>query len=314
MYQSNLSSYYLGGAFTAGLQELALYPNNWSVTQTHSGYWLHPMGFDAARKGGYINILLSRYKIKSYVYEADLIAWTNGVNHLQTTQPWIWGTFLEKIDPSYQQACIVPNVGGDRIALNLQDTLERYQTIQNKMLMKGYPNTFLFYSPPSPASIKYQDILLNGRIDNLPYIEYLVMYANLSGIALDYPASLYLANSANKAKDLAKQAWNVCQKHNISLLWVFNGGDSHTKQAVNAIYKDGIFPNSFAIDNFASVDNSGVPETNQESMSGQIYQLIINDNKSNDAISFRLIIINIFNLYIIALMFTLGYFVYNNMR
>jgi hypothetical protein len=279
---TRITSYYLGGAYGYGLSQLAKNPKDWTGAQ-HSGYWLHPMGFAAARDGNFANTLLSRYQVKQYVYEADLMAWTDGTNPVQTNSPWCWGQWLEQIDSSYKQSFFAPWVAGDRIANSLQDVTNRYIDLNNRMSSKGYTNTFFFYAPPSPESIQVADNLLHGRVNGKPYIQYAIERAGLKGIAIDYPAGLYLADafpsnfppgSASKCRQLALQAWQIAQALNIPLVWVFNGADSNTREAMDKIHANGIHPKSFAIDNFASSTKSGTPEWDKSSMSGQLRQLM----------------------------------------
>jgi hypothetical protein len=277
------SKYYLGGAFTYGLKGLSSNPSAWSTSAHVSGYWLHPMGFDAARQQGYAKTLLSRYGVKSYVYEADLLGWSDGTNPVQTNSPWCWGQWLEQIDPTYKQAFMAPWVAGDRIANVLQDTTNRYIDITNRMRSQGYQNVYFFYAPPSPEAISVADGLLNGRVNNVPYIQYAVQRAGLKGIAIDYPAGLYLAKefpssfpvgSADKCRKLAKQAWNIAQTLGIPLIWVFNGADANTRQAMDAIHAAGIYPQTFAVDDFADPNRAGVPEYDPATLSGQLRQLL----------------------------------------
>ena len=172
-------SNYLGGAFDKGLRDLSSFPNDWATTRQKSGYWLHTMGFAAAQSGGYSKTLLSRFAVKSYVYEADLMAWTDGSNPTQTNSPWCWGQWLEEADPSFKQAFFAPWVAGDRIANLLQDVTNRYIDITNRMKSHNYVNTYFFYSPPSPESISVADSLLNGRVNGMPYIEYVITRVGL---------------------------------------------------------------------------------------------------------------------------------------
>jgi hypothetical protein len=273
----------LGGAFEKGLLDMANQPSQWSSVRKVSGYWLHPMGFSAARDHGFAQKLLGLYAIKRYVYEADLLAWTDGSNPTQTNSPWCWGKWLEDIDPSYQQAFFAPWVAGDRIANLLQDTTNRYIDLNTRMSSHGYKNTFFFYSPPSPESIGVANNLLNGRVNGIPYIQYAIERAGLKGIALDYPAGLYLANefpsnfpvgSANKCRQLAAQAWSIAQALNIPLVWVFNGADAQVREAKRAIEANGIRPRQYVVDNFADPNRAGTPESSASSMSGQVKQLM----------------------------------------
>ncbi len=105
----------------------------------------------------------------------------------------------------------------------------------------------------------------------------------MKGIALDYPAGLYLANafpsnfpagSAEKCRQLALQAYQIAQKLNIPLVWVFNGNDGNTRQAMDSIHAHGIYPSSWAIDNFADSNRAGTPESNGSTLSGQARQLM----------------------------------------
>ena len=47
--------YYLGGAYSPGLKDLALYPDKWTHTAKNAAYWIHPIGFAAAEKDGFIH-------------------------------------------------------------------------------------------------------------------------------------------------------------------------------------------------------------------------------------------------------------------
>ena len=284
-----LNRYYLGGAFSPGLKDLAKYPEKWAHTATKSGYWMHPMGFSAAEKEGFIQELLSKYAHKSYVYEMDLMGWTDGTNKIQTNFPWCWASGaegvrgLEEIDPSYKMAFYAADVGGERVADSLEDVTDRYRQLKAKMSSRNYNNSYFFYSPADPGSLQRMDTLLNKRAGNLSFVDYVVTKAGLQGIALDFPAGLWMAtkfppsfppNSCENAKRLAKQAYEICKRHGIPLVWVFNGGDADTAEAKKSIEKYGIYPSAYVVDNFSKPNRTGVPETDPASMSGQVFQML----------------------------------------
>ena len=131
------------------------------------------MGFAAAKSGGYIKDLLSKFHVKSYVYEADLMAWTDGTNPTQTNSPWCWGDNLQQIDPSFKQAFFAPWVNAEKIANELQDITNRYIDISNRMKSHGLDDTYFFYAPPSPEGINNA-----GRIFIFLLFHFLEKYNN----------------------------------------------------------------------------------------------------------------------------------------
>lgn len=275
--------HFIGGAFQKGLQDLANSPQAWLTTAANSGYWLHPMGFAAAKANQFAGPLLSHYKHKYYVYEMDLMGWTDGTNPVQTKTPWVWGEQLQQIDPSYHQAFYAAMVGGDHIAAQLQDVTNRYLGLQAKMTSRGYKDSYFFYSPPSPEVLNNMNAILNGKVGDKSLIEYVVHRVGMQGIALDFPAGLFLASkfpasfppdSAANSKLLAKQAYEIAKKYNIPLVWVFNGADSDTLQAKQAIEAFGIHPTRWAVDNFADKERAGTPESDKSTLAGQLRQLL----------------------------------------
>ena len=135
------------------------------------------MGFAAAEKGGFIRELLSNYAHKSYVYEMDLMGWTDGSNPTQTNFPWVWASGakgvrgLEEIDSSYKMAFYAADVDGKRLADSLEDVTNRYRQLKAKMSSRNYNNSYFFYSPACPGSLERMDTLLNKRAGNLSFVD-----------------------------------------------------------------------------------------------------------------------------------------------
>ena len=264
---------FVGGTFDRPLRDMATHPSEWAQTAAGSGYWLHPMGFAAANQGGYLLSLLKQYGVKEYIYEADLMAWTDGTNPVQTNTPWVWGSMLEQMYPTMKQRFFAPWVNAQRLAQDLDDTVNRYAILVNKMKSVGKQNTFVFYAPPSPEGLEFADVLLNNRRDGITYLEYVVRHSGANGIALDYPASLYVSENYPKARHLALQAYQVAKKLNIKFAWVFNGNDANTSEAVNIMRQQGIHPNFVGVDDFANANQVGVPESKHSSLTGQALQI-----------------------------------------
>lgn len=78
---------FLGGAFDATCRSLALEPARWSGVAARTAFWAHPMGVGAAMDGNYLPALLSRFGVKKFFYEQDLLAWSDGSNPTQTNTP-----------------------------------------------------------------------------------------------------------------------------------------------------------------------------------------------------------------------------------
>ena len=112
------------------------------------------MGVGAAKDAGYLPMLLSRFGVKQFVYEMDLLAWSDGTNPVQTNTPECWATWIREADPSMQCLLYAPWVEGNRVVDATDDTVNRYAQIRGKMDATGYAGKgYFFTAPPSPASI-----------------------------------------------------------------------------------------------------------------------------------------------------------------
>lgn len=272
---------YVGGAFEATQRDLAFEPTKWSTVAPKVGAWCHPMGVGVAKDGGWLPQLLSRFGKKRFVYEMDLLAWSDGTNPLQTNTPSCWADWIRQADPSFQCDFYCPWVAGDRLADQLDDTRNRYAQIRGKMDAAGYPGKgYFFYAPPCPESISRADELLASKREGVCHVEYVVKTAELRGVCIDFPGHLYMASaypaifpagSADKCRALAKQAFDVSKKLGIPFVWCFNGAEdgATVKAALDAAKKNGIVPDVVGIDNFADASRRGTPETDAKSVTGQ---------------------------------------------
>ena len=270
---------FLGGAFDATQRSLAGQPEAWPTVSPTAGFWAHPMGVGAAKDAGYLPMLLSRFGVKRFVYEMDLLAWSDGSNPVQTNDPACWATWIREADPSMQCAFYAPWVEGNRLVDATDDTVNRYAQIRGKMDASGYAGKgFFFTAPPSPASIMAMDRLLTAKRNGVPIVEYVIKTAGLRGVALDFPAGLWLApafgaefppGSADKCRRFAKMCFDITRKMGIPFVQVFNGSDSTVSKALDSMKAFGIVPDSIGVDNFADPARSGVPETDPSSVAGQ---------------------------------------------
>lgn len=270
---------FLGGAFQATQQDLANDPARWRTVAARCGYWAHPMGLALAKDQGWLPTLLSRFAVKRFVYEQDLQAWSDGSNPIQTDTPSCWGDWLRQADPSFQCEFYCPWVAGDRLAGALDDTARKYAQIRQRMDAAGYSNKgWFFYAPPSPEAIACADTLLNARRDGLCYVEHVVRAAGLKGVALDYPASLWLAErfparyppgTGDKCRALARQAHDVARRCGIGFAVVFNGSDASVAAALDSMTDAGLTFDYVGVDNFSAQKRRATPETDPSTVAGQ---------------------------------------------
>jgi hypothetical protein len=270
---------FIGGAFDATQRSLAAQPDLWPTVAPKAGFWAHPMGVGAAKDAGYLPMLLSRFGVKKFVYEMDLLAWSDGTNPIQTNDPACWATWIREADPSFQCSFYAPWVEGNRVVDVTDDTVNRYAQIRGKMDATGYPGKgYFFTAPPSPDSIMAMDRLLSVKRNGMPIVEYVIRTAVLKGVALDFPAGLWLApafgpqfppGSADKCRAFAKACFDITRKMGIPYVQVFNGSDSSVAEALGSMKAAGIVPDMVGIDNFADPSRSGVPESDKKSVSGQ---------------------------------------------
>lgn len=275
------SRVYLGGAFQPAVQDLAGDPAGWPEVAARAGYWMHPMGLFDALNGGWLPELLSRFAVKSFVYEMDLQGWSDGSNPVQTATPSVWGDALRQSDPAFECQLYAPWVAGDKLADALDDTTAKYAQICARMDAAGYASKgYFFYAPPSPESIANADALLTAQRNGACYVEYVVRTAGLSGIALDFPAGLWLSpefpvqyppGSADKCRALAKQAHDVARRLGVGFAWVFNGSDdaATVQAALASIRAAGMVPDLVGIDDFSDPARRGTPESDPSTLSGQ---------------------------------------------
>lgn len=277
--QPKVAEVFVGGAFERCLRDLAFDAKGWASVAPRVGYWLHPMGMAVAKDGNWLGTLLSNFGVRRFVYEMDAMAWSDGTNPVQTNTPSCWADWLRAIAPDFQCEFYAPWIEGERLANMLDDTCARYRQIRLKMDAAGYAGKgYFFYAPPCPSSIANADSLLKTTRDGMSHIEYVLRNAGLKGVVLDFPASLYLANSygsafppdsASKCRLLAKQAHDVARKLKLPFGWVFNGAEADVRQAIAAIKGDGIALDFVGIDNFADAQRRGTPDSDPSSVSGQ---------------------------------------------
>ena len=273
---------FVGGAFYATQNDLAADPAGWPTVAPRVGYHLHPMGLIDSVNRGQLPTLLSRFGKKSFVYEMDLLAWSDGTNPLQTNTPQIWADVVRQNNPAFQCEFYAPWVAGDRLANLLDDTTNRFIQIRQKMDATGYTNRgYFFYAPPCPESIVNADTLLTAtKNGGMPYVEYVVRTAGLKGIVIDFPAGLWLSknfpasfppNSGDKCRLLAKQSHDICRRMGIPFVWTFNGSDagSLVTKALDSIKAAGMTIDVILVDNFSSTTERGTPESDPSSVTGQ---------------------------------------------
>ena len=273
---------FVGGAFFATQNDLTNDPNGWPTVASKVGYHLHPMGLVDSMNRGHLPTLLSRFGKKTFVYEMDLLAWSDGTNPLQTNTPQVWADVVRQNNPSFQCEFYAPWVAGDRLANLLDDTTNRFIQIRQKMDATGYPNKgYFFYAPPCPESIMNADTLLNAtKNGGMKYDEYVVRTAGLKGIVIDFPAGLWLSknfpanfppNSGDKCRLLAKQSHDACRRMGLPFVWCFNGSDagSLVTKALDSIKAAGMKIDTILVDNFSSQTERGTPETNPATVTGQ---------------------------------------------
>ena len=275
------SAVFVGGAFLATQHDLAHDAGGWPTVAAQTGYWCHPMGMAVARDQGWLPTLLSRFGKKRFVYEQDLLAWSDGTNPTQTTTPSCWGDWLKQSNPAFECEFYCPWVAGDRLAKFLDDTTNRYIAIRERMDRAGYASKgYFFYAPPCPESIVNADTLLGARKNGMSYVEYVVRTAGLKGICVDFPAGLWLSqhfpaqfppNSGDKCRQLAKQAHDVARSCGVPFVWVFNGSDACITPALDSIKAAGIKIDVVGVDNFADSQRKGTPETSDTTVSGQAF-------------------------------------------
>ena len=102
--------------------------------------------------------------------------------------------------------------------------------------------------------------------------------AGLRGVALDFPAGLWLSpvygaqfppGSADKCRRFAKVCFDITRRLGVPYVQVFNGADATVSEALESMKAAGIAPDVVCVDNFADAGRSGVPEDDPSSVSGQ---------------------------------------------
>jgi hypothetical protein len=97
-----LPKVYVGSAFPLCLSQMADNPEAWKEVAARVGFHLHPMCFFDGRDKGWLRRLLNQVAFKEWVYESDLLAWTDGSNPVQTNTPWCWRDYLREVAPEFK--------------------------------------------------------------------------------------------------------------------------------------------------------------------------------------------------------------------
>lgn len=269
---------FVGGANTTANQDMFVAPDQWRTVAAAAGLWAHPMGVGQYLMNGTLRQYLSRFALKRFVYEMDLLAWSDGSNPTQTNTPSCWGDWIMEADPAFACEFYAPWVDGDLLATNTELCTRLYAQIRTRMdAQPRYRGLGAFFTaPPSPMSIRHVDALIQGR-----QVEAVVRGAGLNGIAVDYPADLWLsgefgpefpAGSAAKCRIYMQNLFGLARRLGVKFAWVFNGdhGELVARALTDARTRWSIVPDYVCIDNFTQTNQiRGVPESNPATLAGQ---------------------------------------------
>lgn len=204
---------YCGPRFFVGGAYMALHNDLQSASiPSGVGYWLHPMGFNAAQP--IMPAVLRRFGTAQYAYEADLDDWTSGANPAQTTNPGMWGSMLNAAAGSptaWKCALFAAWAKSGDIASGA--CIPKYQGLFSKIRAWGCEQCFVFWSPPSEPSVAYQ------AMRSRPW-QKILSEAGATGAMVDHPAGR--ADCVDVSIDFLR----VAKSMGLTTAWVFNGADS----------------------------------------------------------------------------------------
>lgn len=227
--------YFVGGAFAPLVRDMAS-----RKMENGVGYHLHPMGYAVAKNEGFATKLLSNFSTKHYFYEADLDAWTDGTNPLQTNSPGVWGSFLNEAAPGWKCALFAPWAKSSDMA-NPDSAIRKYKQVFEKIRAWGCKQCWIFWSPPSEP--QYNAAVLG----NQTYAK-IAKAVGATGICVDHPAQ----RTDSFEVSIAALKW--AKSNNLGAGWIFNGsGSTNEVAAMMKRVKDaGVHLDFAASDNFSN--------------------------------------------------------------
>ena len=227
--------YFVGGAYSALMQEMKDRQMPAGV-----GFHLHPMGFLAAHDAGFLPQLLSRFSAKFYLYEADLDAWTDGTNSIQTSSPGVWGDLLNNTAGGWKCALFAPWAKSVDVAA-VQPAIDKYKRLFEKIRQWGCRQCWIFWSPPSEP--RYNRAVMQKQA-----WAQIAKATGASGICVDHPAQ------RSDALEVSFAALKWAKQNGLGAGWVFNGTASAAQVgAMVQQIKAHVGPIDFiASDNFSS--------------------------------------------------------------
>lgn len=226
---------FVGGAFAPLVRDMSARRMPPGV-----GYHLHPMGFAVAKDGGFAPKLLSNFSTKQYFYEADLDAWTDGSNPLQTNSPGVWGSFLNEAAGGWKCALFAPWAKSSDVA-NPESAIRKYNQVFSKIRAWGCKQCFLFWSPPSEP--QYNSTVLK----NQTYAK-IAKATGATGIVVDHPAQ----RTDSFEVSIAALKW--AKSNGLAAGWCLNGSASTQQVAslMKRIKDSGVKLDFVSSDNFSN--------------------------------------------------------------
>ena len=204
--------YFVGGAFPALMQDMSNRKMPSGV-----GLHLHPMGLGSAIQGGYMPRLLSQFSTREYFYEADLDAWTDGSNPIQTNTPGHWGSLLNSGQGGWRCALFAPWAKSADMA-NPERVIPKYKQVFDKIRAWGCRQCWIFWSPPSEP--QYNSAVMRSQAWARVAKE-----TGATGICVDHPAN------RGDSLDVSFAALKWAKQNGLGAGWVLNGSGSATQVA-----------------------------------------------------------------------------------
>lgn len=236
---------YVGGAFLPLMKDIAA---NGTIVPRNVGFWLHPMGLDAARVSGILPQVLAKFKTKVYAYEQDLDAWTDGSNPVQTNTPWFWEDMLRQNGGRGWKCGLAAAWAKSKDIATPSIAISKYKPLFDKMRKKGCKNLWIFWSPPSEPEIARK--ALKGKTWNKIFAA-----VGANGAMVDHPANR--VDTLDVSFEFLKDA----RKAGLQVGWVFNGGDTgnQTLRMMQRINSNFGKLDVYAVDNFDKPSNGWRP-------------------------------------------------------